>query len=116
MRFFFTYVYVRMLNTRQWTDLRVLSTPYVYVGRKKNAALEINPYSNPVYHYDVLDTARWIFWYGCRCFSARHGKFWQCKRCRLGTFTGFSHAKHYTKYVGLSTIISRASFYASVNT
>ena len=40
--FFFTYIYVRMLNTRQWTSLRVLSTPYVYVGRK-NAALEINP-------------------------------------------------------------------------
>ena len=42
--FFFTYVYVRMLNTHQWTSLRVLSTPYVYVGRK-NAALEINPYT-----------------------------------------------------------------------
>ena len=42
MRFFFTYVYVRMLNKRQWTSLRVLSTPYVYV-RRKNAALEINP-------------------------------------------------------------------------
>ena len=42
---FFTYVYVRsvrVLNTRQWTGLHVLSTPYVYVGRK-NAALEINP-------------------------------------------------------------------------
>ena len=39
---FFTYVHVRMLNTRQWTNLRVLRTPYVYVGRK-NAALEINP-------------------------------------------------------------------------
>ena len=37
----FTYVYIRMLNTRQWTSLRVLSTPYVYVGRR-NAALEIN--------------------------------------------------------------------------
>ena len=24
------YVYVRVLNTRQWTSLRVLSTPYVY--------------------------------------------------------------------------------------
>ena len=35
MRFF----YVRVLNTRQWTSLRVLNTPYVYV-RKKNAALE----------------------------------------------------------------------------
>ena len=34
--------YVRMLNTRPWTSLRVLSTPYVHVGRK-NAALEINP-------------------------------------------------------------------------
>ena len=33
---------VRMLNTRQWTSLRVLSTPYIYVGRE-NAALEINP-------------------------------------------------------------------------
>ena len=41
---FFTYVYVRILNTRQWTSLRVLSTPYVYVGRE-NAALEINPYT-----------------------------------------------------------------------
>ena len=40
--FFLTYGYVRVLNTRQWTSLRVLSTPYVYVGRK-NAALEINP-------------------------------------------------------------------------
>ena len=39
MRFF----YVRMLNTRQWTSLRVLSTPYVYVGWK-NAALGINAY------------------------------------------------------------------------
>ena len=39
MRFFFTYVDVRVLNTRQWTSLRVLSTPYVYVG-KKNASLE----------------------------------------------------------------------------
>ena len=36
------FIYVRMLNTRQWTSLRVLSTPYVYVARK-NAALEINP-------------------------------------------------------------------------
>ena len=36
---FFTYVYVRVLNTRQWMSLRVLSTPYVYV-RKKNASLE----------------------------------------------------------------------------
>ena len=34
--------YVRVLNTRQWKSLRVLSIPYVYVGRK-NAALEINP-------------------------------------------------------------------------
>ena len=39
---FFTYVYVRMLSTRQCTSLRVLSTPYIYVGRK-NAALENNP-------------------------------------------------------------------------
>ena len=42
MRFFYAYVYVRVLNTRQWTSLRVLRTPYVYEGRK-NAALEINP-------------------------------------------------------------------------
>ena len=35
MRFFLTYVYVRVLNTRQWTSLRVLSTPYVYVHEKK---------------------------------------------------------------------------------
>ena len=33
------FIYVRVLNTRQWTSLRVLSTPYVYV-RKKNASLE----------------------------------------------------------------------------
>ena len=39
---FFTYVYIRVLSTRQWTSLRVLSIPYVYVGRK-NAGLEINP-------------------------------------------------------------------------
>ena len=32
---FFTYVYVRVLNTRQWTTLRVLSTPYVYVRKGK---------------------------------------------------------------------------------
>ena len=35
---FFTYVYVRVLNTRQWTSLRVLSTytyEYVYVRKKK---------------------------------------------------------------------------------
>ena len=31
----FTYVYVRMLNTRQWTSLRVLRTPYVYVAGSK---------------------------------------------------------------------------------
>ena len=37
----FTYV---CSNTRQWTSLRVLSTPYVYIGRK-SAALEINTYS-----------------------------------------------------------------------
>ena len=44
MRFFYVYyVYVHMLITRQWTSLRVLSTPYVYVGRR-NAALEINHY------------------------------------------------------------------------
>ena len=30
-----------MLNTRPWTSLRILSTQYVYVGRK-NAALEVN--------------------------------------------------------------------------
>ena len=36
--------YVRMLNTCQWTSLRVLSTPYVHVGRK-TAALEINPFN-----------------------------------------------------------------------
>ena len=30
---------VRVLNTRQWTSLCVLSTPYIYV-RKKNASLE----------------------------------------------------------------------------
>ena len=36
------FLYVCLLNTHQWTSLRVLSTPYVYVGRK-NAALEINP-------------------------------------------------------------------------
>ena len=43
MRFFYVrhYVYVRMLNTCQWMSLRVLSTPYVYVGRK-NVALENN--------------------------------------------------------------------------
>ena len=39
----------------------------------------------PRLHYNVLGTARLIFWYGCRCFPARHGKFRQCKRCRLGT-------------------------------
>ena len=39
MRFFYTYIYVRVLNTRQWTSLRILSTPYVYV-RKQNASLE----------------------------------------------------------------------------
>ena len=39
----------------------------------------------PRLHYDVLGTARLIFWYGCRCFPARHGKFRQCKRCRLDT-------------------------------
>ena len=32
---FFTHVYVRVLNTRQWTSLRVLSTPYVYARKKK---------------------------------------------------------------------------------
>ena len=37
-----TFFYVRVLNTRQWTSLRVLNTAYVYVSRK-NAALEINP-------------------------------------------------------------------------
>ena len=33
---FFTYVYVRVLNTRQWMSLRtsVLSTPFVYVRKK----------------------------------------------------------------------------------
>ena len=36
------FFYLRVLNTRQWTSLRVLRTPYVYVGRK-NASLEINP-------------------------------------------------------------------------
>ena len=46
--FFFKYVYVRTLNTRQWTSLRVLSTPYVYIYKityvgRKNIALEINP-------------------------------------------------------------------------
>ena len=35
MRFFFTYVYVRVLNTRQWTSLRVLNTPYVLCTLKK---------------------------------------------------------------------------------
>ena len=39
----------------------------------------------PRLHYNVSGTARLIFWYGCRCFPARHGKFRQCKRCRLGT-------------------------------
>ena len=39
----------------------------------------------PRLHYNVLGTARLIFWYGCRCFPARHGKFRQCKRRRLGT-------------------------------
>ena len=34
MRFFYTYVYVRVLNTRQWTSLRVLSTTYVYVKKR----------------------------------------------------------------------------------
>ena len=43
MRFFLRTFALRLLNTRQWTNLRVLSTPYVYVGRK-NAALEINLY------------------------------------------------------------------------
>ena len=37
----FVFFYVRVLNTRQWTSLRVLSTPYVYV-RKNNASLENN--------------------------------------------------------------------------
>ena len=39
-----------MLNTRQWTSLRVLNTTYVYVGRK-NAALEINPDRHNRYHH-----------------------------------------------------------------
>ena len=34
---FFTYVYVHLLNTRQWTSLHVLSTPYVYVCKKKRS-------------------------------------------------------------------------------
>ena len=39
---------------------------------------------------------RLIFWYGCRIFLARHGKCWQCKRCRLGTRAEiFSRAEHY---------------------
>ena len=33
---FFSYVYVRVLNTRQWTSLRILSTPYVYVYVKNH--------------------------------------------------------------------------------
>ena len=45
MRFFLRTFALRLLNTRQWTNLRVLSTPYVYVGRK-NAALEINLYND----------------------------------------------------------------------
>ena len=33
----FMYVYVRLLNTRQWTSLRVLNTWYVYVRKKRIA-------------------------------------------------------------------------------
>ena len=42
---FITYVYVRMLNTRQWTSLRVLSTPYVYVRKKKRRHCLLVPLS-----------------------------------------------------------------------
>ena len=31
---FFYVRYVRVLNTRQWTSLHVLTTPYVYVRKK----------------------------------------------------------------------------------
>ena len=37
--------------------------------------------ANPVYTINFLGTAQLIFWYGCRFFLARHGKFWLCKRC-----------------------------------
>ena len=40
----------------------------------------------PRLHYNVLGTARLIFWYGCRFFfGTARGKFSQCKRCGLGT-------------------------------
>ena len=53
-------------------------------------------YFKPRLHYNVLGTTRLIYWYWCRFFSARHDKFWQCKRCRLGTRAEiFSRAEHY---------------------
>ena len=36
--------YVRMLNTRKWTSIRVLSIPYVFIGRR-NTALEFSRYN-----------------------------------------------------------------------
>ena len=39
---FFTYVYARVLNTHQWTNLRVVSTPYVYVRKKNASRLQMN--------------------------------------------------------------------------
>ena len=47
MRFFFTYVYARVLNTPKWTSLRVLSTPYVYVRKKKRITGK-QPYPQPI--------------------------------------------------------------------
>ena len=49
--FFYVRLRTYMLNTRQWTSLRVLSTPFLYVGRK-NAAQEVNP--NALFYFYIL--------------------------------------------------------------
>ena len=65
----FTYVYVRVLNTRQWTSfLSFLSTPYGYVG-KKNASLE-----NSLKRVYVIELYIYIYTWEANCQSKSEAK------------------------------------------
>ena len=113
-------IWLQLKSSKFWNSILYCGCGICYQSTQFSSTTEWNRenlFIKPRLHYKVFGTARLIFWHGCRFFSARHGKFWQCKRCRLGTRAEiFSHSEHYQiRRSRHSYWPCRASFYASVN-
>ena len=85
--------------------IQILRFAYFLVTYSKGG----NSFHKPRLHCNVLGTARLIFWYGCRFFSARQGNSESVNGAGSAlAVPRFLAVSSTTKYVGLGTPSSRA--------